>query len=81
MTKQLATVIGEKLFDEEFYFKRAVGISQHHDGVSGTEKQHVTDDYALYLDEGLEKGKQIITEVYRYRKSVAFVANNRSNIY
>ncbi|KAK7602000.1 hypothetical protein V9T40_009441 [Parthenolecanium corni] len=65
MTKQLATVIGEKLFDEEFYFKRAVGISQHHDGVSGTEKQHVTDDYALYLDEGLEKGKQIITEVYR----------------
>lgn len=57
---------GEKFQEDEFHFKRALGIAQHHDGVSGTEKQHVTDDYALYLDEGLERGKKIITEVYRY---------------
>lgn len=27
----------------------ALGIAQHHDGVSGTAKQHVTNDYAKRL--------------------------------
>ena len=29
--------------------KRAVSVNQHHDAVTGTAKQHVTDDYALRL--------------------------------
>ncbi len=29
--------------------KRAVAVNQHHDAVSGTAKQAVTDDYALRL--------------------------------
>ncbi len=32
-------------------FAQSHGIVQHHDGVSGTSKQHVADDYALRLYE------------------------------
>jgi hypothetical protein len=31
-----------------------MGIAQHHDAVSGTEKQHVADDYALRLSQGID---------------------------
>ena len=31
----------------------AVGVTQHHDAVAGTEKQHVADDYALQLAAGI----------------------------
>ena len=31
----------------------AMGVAQHHDAVSGTAKQHVTDDYALRVSAGL----------------------------
>ena len=33
-----------------------MGIVQHHDAVSGTEKQHVADDYALRLSHGIDAG-------------------------
>ena len=32
-----------------YLLERAMGVTQHHDAVSGTAKQHVTDDYALRL--------------------------------
>ena len=32
----------------------AMGIAQHHDAVSGTEKQHVADDYAQRLAQGID---------------------------
>ena len=31
-----------------------MGIAQHHDAVSGTEKQHVADDYAQRLAQGID---------------------------
>lgn len=31
-----------------------MGIAQHHDAVSGTEKQHVADDYAQRLSDGID---------------------------
>jgi len=33
----------------------ADGVSQHHDGVSGTSKQHVAYDYAVQLGQGVDK--------------------------
>ena len=32
--------------------RRAVGVTQHHDAISGTEKQHVADDYGVQLSQG-----------------------------
>jgi len=31
-----------------------MGIAQHHDAVSGTEKQHVANDYAQRLSDGTD---------------------------
>ena len=35
--------------------REAMGVAQHHDAVSGTEKQHVADDYARRLHHGASK--------------------------
>jgi hypothetical protein len=32
-----------------------MGVAQHHDAVSGTEKQHVADDYAQRLSDGIDR--------------------------
>mgnify|MGYP000272312429 CR=1 FL=1 len=38
-----STVNGD---EAEFELARAFGVAQHHDGISGTERQHVVDDYS-----------------------------------
>jgi hypothetical protein len=48
----------------------AVAQSQHHDAITGTEKQHVSDDYALYLDEGIGETQKVLTAAYRYTMSI-----------
>lgn len=64
-TKQLATILGTDLTEEEFEFKKAVAMAQHHDGVTGTEKQAVTSDYSLYLQDGITYGQKIFTKIFR----------------
>ena len=39
---------------------QAMGVAQHHDAVSGTEKQHVADDYAMRLHIGQVQCQSII---------------------
>ncbi|KAJ0411263.1 hypothetical protein ATCC90586_004179 [Pythium insidiosum] len=43
--------------------QRGVGLAQHHDGVSGTEKQHVADDYALRINEGIVEAEKEMNDV------------------
>lgn len=45
--------------------KRAMGIAQHHDAVSGTEKQHVADDYSLLLHQGVVECQKTQASFYR----------------
>lgn len=67
MTKQLKTSLpGNALEEEQFTIQRAVAIAQHHDAVSGTERQHVTDDYSLYLYEGIQAAMKVINAAYRH---------------
>uniref|UniRef100_A0A1X7U3R1 Alpha-mannosidase n=1 Tax=Amphimedon queenslandica TaxID=400682 RepID=A0A1X7U3R1_AMPQE len=43
--------------------QRAMGVAQHHDAVSGTEKQHVADDYAKRLHVGEVECRSVIATV------------------
>eukprot|EP01025_Chloroclados_australasicus_P041471 TRINITY_DN4390_c0_g6_i1.p1 TRINITY_DN4390_c0_g6~~TRINITY_DN4390_c0_g6_i1.p1 ORF type:complete len:1134 (-),score=134.28 TRINITY_DN4390_c0_g6_i1:1148-4105(-) len=38
----------------------AVSINQHHDAVTGTAKQAVSDDYALRMTEGIQQAQQVV---------------------
>ncbi|XP_076898589.1 putative alpha-mannosidase At5g13980 [Bidens hawaiensis] len=40
----------------------ALGIAQHHDGVSGTSQQHVANDYAKRLSIGQKKAESVVAE-------------------
>jgi alpha-mannosidase len=48
-----------------FDLEDAVGVVQHHDGVSGTAKQHVADDYSLRLATGMNRAALHVTQKLR----------------
>ena len=48
----------------EFAMARAFGVGQHHDGISGTEKQHVVDDYSKSLYKGREGCKLLANQMF-----------------
>ncbi len=41
----------------------AVGVVQHHDGVSGTSKQHVAFDYAKRIDIGMKEAAKYVSDM------------------
>jgi hypothetical protein len=41
--------------------REAIGVMQHHDAISGTEKQHVADDYARTLAIALEDARGVVS--------------------
>ncbi|XP_061130848.1 lysosomal alpha-mannosidase [Syngnathus typhle] len=41
--------------------KRAMAVAQHHDAVSGTEKQHVANDYARRLADGWQRCQVVVS--------------------
>ncbi len=47
--------------------RRAVALLQHHDAVTGTEKQHVADDYSLRLAMGEVSAKAILMRAVEER--------------
>ncbi|CAH1101503.1 unnamed protein product [Psylliodes chrysocephalus] len=57
-TKQLFaqnSFLTNKTFDENLrYLREVMGIMQHHDAITGTEKQHVANDYVRRLTRGIE---------------------------
>ncbi|CAJ2635805.1 unnamed protein product [Trifolium pratense] len=55
-----------------FDLGEALGLAQHHDAVSGTAKQHTTDDYAERLAIGASKAEAVVSS------SLACLANKQS---
>lgn len=47
-----------------YLLERAVGVTQHHDAVSGTSKQHVANDYARRLAGGRIAADQLVTSAF-----------------
>ncbi|KAM8972508.1 lysosomal alpha-mannosidase [Pelodytes ibericus] len=41
--------------------RRAMGVAQHHDAITGTAKQHVSDDYSLRLSKGWDSCQTLIS--------------------
>ncbi|KAF8787519.1 Lysosomal alpha-mannosidase like protein [Argiope bruennichi] len=46
------------------FLKKAMGIMQHHDAITGTAKQHVTNDYYETLAAAIESCHDIVNEAY-----------------
>ncbi len=44
-----------------------MGVLQHHDAVSGTERQHVADDYVKRLSSAFDKGLEFISNALSHR--------------
>ncbi|KAK7307474.1 hypothetical protein VNO77_40576 [Canavalia gladiata] len=60
--RQLQFFVGKKsTVDNTLDLGDALGIAQHHDAVSGTAKQHTTDDYAKRLAIGASRAETIVS--------------------
>ncbi|GAX17335.1 lysosomal alpha-mannosidase [Fistulifera solaris] len=75
-SRQIDVLISnEELLDEyncdcchPFYeLEDALGVAQHHDGVSGTAKQHVADDYAKRLSSGMHRASAHVANLLSER--------------
>lgn len=44
------------------HFREAMGVMQHHDAVTGTEKQLVADDYSRILYKSMHYAEKMISE-------------------
>ncbi|CAF3717623.1 unnamed protein product [Rotaria socialis] len=65
VTRQLNAFSNITLRNAIFPLSEAMGIAQHHDAVSGTEKQHVANDYAQRLSQGIDSALYVINEAYK----------------
>ena len=45
--------------------RKALSLSQHHDGVSGTEQQHVANDYGMRMSDGMNAVKKVAAHLMK----------------
>ncbi|CAF4980361.1 unnamed protein product [Rotaria sp. Silwood1] len=64
VTKQLNAFANTQARNIIFYLSEPMGVVQHHDAVSGTERQAVAFDYAQRLSDGIDAAQNVINEAY-----------------
>ncbi|XP_044592334.1 lysosomal alpha-mannosidase isoform X2 [Cotesia glomerata] len=62
ITKQLSVLSNQMDSSGLIHFKEAMGVMQHHDAITGTEKQHVAEDYARILYSSFNYGTEIVSK-------------------
>ncbi|XP_011498322.1 PREDICTED: lysosomal alpha-mannosidase [Ceratosolen solmsi marchali] len=65
IVKQLLVLTNQPDLDELELFREAMGIMQHHDAITGTEKQHVAADYARILHYNMKNGEKLASKALR----------------
>ena len=66
VSKQLSVLAGFHSEDDRLNeFREAMGVMQHHDAVTGTEKQKVASDYARILHNSMRLGEDVASEALR----------------
>ncbi|CAG9856048.1 unnamed protein product [Phyllotreta striolata] len=67
VTKQLYaqnSILTNKTYDDNLrYLREMMGVMQHHDAITGTEKQHVASDYVRRLTKGIEDAEKDLGEI------------------
>ena len=58
------------------FMKEAIAIMQHHDAVTGTEKQHVAEDYARLVHQGVTECEKTQTSYYQYIETTTIYFND-----
>ncbi|XP_011309552.1 lysosomal alpha-mannosidase-like [Fopius arisanus] len=59
VVKQLSVMSHHPDSENLQIFREVMGVMQHHDAITGTEKQHVAEDYAKFLHEGITQGEAL----------------------
>ena len=62
LNEKTSSDVKNKILNNSEDALRVVGVTQHHDAVTGTEKQHVADDYQRQIDEIYNKTKATTEE-------------------
>ncbi|XP_001603702.3 lysosomal alpha-mannosidase isoform X1 [Nasonia vitripennis] len=62
VAKQLSVLTDQPDTKELQLFREAMGVMQHHDAVTGTEKQHVAEDYARLLHHSMRNGEHLASK-------------------
>ena len=61
---EVAQATGKGPSEDLFSLERSMAIAQHHDAITGTAKQHVSNDYVFRLDNGIRRCQGIISKSY-----------------
>ncbi|CAF5038386.1 unnamed protein product, partial [Rotaria sp. Silwood1] len=64
VARQLNAFSNLNMRNSIFPLSEAIGLVQHHDAVSGTERQHVADDYVQRLSQGIDAVLVMMNNAY-----------------
>ena len=55
--------------------QEACGVAQHHDGITGTERQAVVEDYKLVLAKGMLSSDSVVDEIFKEATGVQVLSS------
>ena len=75
----LADLRDDVTMGQIYTLARAVAVLQHHDGMTGTERQHVAEDYTYRLSHGMNEADQV--SVQAMKTLTGFDGINNDNVH